>query len=277
MTGAYRFEVRPGKTTQVEVQSRLYPRRNIDKLGVAPLTSMFLFGESPQGKRFDDFRPEVHDSDGLMINNGAGEWLWRPLVNPKELMISGFQDEDPKGFGLMQRDRTFNNYQDNESRFERRPSYWIEPLGKWGKGSVELVELPTREEIHDNIVAYWVPGGERRGRQAGPILLSAECVLDVRHLAPGRQGDCYPSRQCRRGHVRGVGSHTSRGHRFRRRRSRGPVVSPTRQGRGQGERRRCGHGHCGTASWHRCLACRLPADAQGQRHSGYALLSHALR
>jgi glucans biosynthesis protein len=159
ITGAYRFEVRPGRTTQVEVQSRLYPRRNIDKLGIAPLTSMFLFGESPQGKRFDDFRPEVHDSDGLMINNGAGEWLWRPLVNPKELMISGFQDENPQGFGLVQRDRDFRNYQDNESRFERRPSYWIQPLGKWGKGSVELVELPTREEIHDNIVAYWVPAG----------------------------------------------------------------------------------------------------------------------
>jgi glucans biosynthesis protein len=157
VAGAYRFELRPGTNTQMEVQSRLYPRRNIDKLGIAPLTSMYLYGENPSGRRFDDFRPEVHDSDGLMVWNGAGEWLWRPLVNPKDLMITSFVDDSPRGFGLAQRDRDFRNYQDNESRFERRPSYWIQPLGKWGKGIVELVELPTKEEIHDNIVAYWVP------------------------------------------------------------------------------------------------------------------------
>lgn len=157
VAGAYRFEIRPGNKTQVEVQSRLYPRRKLEKVGIAPLTSMFLFGENPSGKRFDDFRPEVHDSDGLMVQNGAGEWLWRPLVNPREPLISQFVDENPRGFGLLQRDRDFRNFQDNESRFERRPSYWIEPLGKWGKGSVELVELPSKEEIHDNIVAYWVP------------------------------------------------------------------------------------------------------------------------
>jgi len=156
-SGSYRFEIRPGSVTQVEVQSHLYPRRTLQKVGIAPLTSMFLYGENPSGKRFDDFRPEVHDSDGLMVHNGAGEWLWRPLVNPKEILITSFSDENPLGFGLAQRDRDFRNYQDNESRFERRPSYWIAPLGKWGKGSVELVELPTKEEIHDNIVAYWVP------------------------------------------------------------------------------------------------------------------------
>ncbi len=158
ITGAYRFDVRPGTITQVEVTDRLYPRRRIEKLGVAPLTSMFLYGENSSSNRFDDFRPEVHDSDGLTVNNGAGEWLWRPLVNPRDTpLITSFVDENPKGFGLAQRDREFRNFQDNESRFERRPSYWIEPLGNWGKGSVELVELPTREEIHDNIVTYWVP------------------------------------------------------------------------------------------------------------------------
>jgi glucans biosynthesis protein len=141
----------------VEVQAHLFPRRAIQKLGIAPLTSMFLYSENPAGRKFDDFRPEVHDSDGLMVQNGAGEWLWRPLVNPKEPIITNFVDENPRGFGLAQRDRDFRNYQDNESRFERRPSYWVTPLGKWGKGSVELVELPTKEEIHDNIVAYWVP------------------------------------------------------------------------------------------------------------------------
>ncbi|HEV7715761.1 MAG TPA: glucan biosynthesis protein [Steroidobacteraceae bacterium] len=160
VTGAYRFDLRPGSVTQVEVSSKLYPRRVIDKLGIAPLTSMFLFGENPSGRRFDDFRPEVHDSDGLLINNGAGEWLWRPLVNPsRDVLMTSFMDDSPHGFGLVQRDRDFRNYQDNESRFERRPSYWIEPLGRWGKGRVELVELPSREEIHDNIVAYWVPAG----------------------------------------------------------------------------------------------------------------------
>jgi glucans biosynthesis protein len=159
ITGAYRFDVRPGTVTQVEVTSRLYPRRAIEKLGVAPLTSMFLYGEDGAGRRFDDFRPEVHDSDGLMVQNGAGEWLWRPLVNPKDIQVASFVDDSPHGFGLVQRDRDFRSYQDNESRFERRPSYWVEPLGRWGQGSVELVELPSREEIHDNIVAYWVPAG----------------------------------------------------------------------------------------------------------------------
>ncbi|MEP7246720.1 MAG: glucan biosynthesis protein [Gammaproteobacteria bacterium] len=158
ITGAYRFDVRPGTVTQVEVTSKLYPRRVIEKLGVAPLTSMFLYGEN-SAKKFDDFRPEVHDSDGLMIQNGAGEWLWRPLTNPHDLQIARFMDDSPHGFGVIQRDRNFQSFQDNESHFERRPSYWIEPLGKWGKGSVELVELPTKEEIHDNIVAYWVPAG----------------------------------------------------------------------------------------------------------------------
>jgi periplasmic glucans biosynthesis protein len=161
VTGAYKFDVHPGTITQVEVSSRLYARRAIEKLGIAPLTSMYLYGENASARRFDDFRPEVHDSDGLIVNNGAGEWLWRPLTNPKDSpLISSFVDENPKGFGLAQRDRDFRNYQDNESRFERRASYWIEPLGHWGKGNVELVELPTREEIHDNIVTYWVPAAK---------------------------------------------------------------------------------------------------------------------
>lgn len=165
ITGAYQFDVEPGTITQVKVTSKLYPRNTIEKLGVAPLTSMFLYGENPSGKRFDDFRPEVHDSDGLMIQNGGGEWLWRPLVNPEKLLVTRFMDDSPRAFGLVQRDRDFRDYQDNESHFERRPSYWVEPIGRWGKGSVELVELPTREEIHDNIVAYWVPAGRAEARK----------------------------------------------------------------------------------------------------------------
>lgn len=157
LSGAYRFDIRPGAATQVEVTSELYPRVAIDKLGVAPLTSMFLYGEDSSGRRFDDFRPEVHDSDGLMMEAGTGEWIWRPLANPRELRISRFMDDRPRGFGLIQRDRDFAHYQDNESKYQSRPSYWIQPLADWNEGGVELVEIPTDEEIHDNIVSYWVP------------------------------------------------------------------------------------------------------------------------
>jgi periplasmic glucans biosynthesis protein len=157
IAGAYQFEVRPGTTTQVQVSAELYPRRQIAKLGIAPLTSMYLYGENSGAHRFDDYRPEVHDSDGLMMEMGTGEWLWRPLVNPKELRVNRFMDEHPRGFALVQRDRDFTHYQDNEARYERRPSYRVEPQGDWGKGGVELVEIPSDEEIHDNIVAFWVP------------------------------------------------------------------------------------------------------------------------
>ena len=157
LAGAYRFELRPGATTDVEVTETLYPRKDVEKLGIAPLTSMFLYGEEQHRRQWDDYRPEVHDSDGLLMNNGNGEWLWRPLANPKSLRISSFSDEHPRGFGLAQRDRDFSHYQDEESRYQRRPSYWIAPLGDWGRGNIELVEIPTDEEIHDNIVSYWVP------------------------------------------------------------------------------------------------------------------------
>lgn len=155
LTGAYHFEIRPGATTNVEVTATLYARKSIDKLGLAPLTSMFLYGEE-RSRQFDDFRPEVHDSDGLQMQTGGGEWLWRTLSNPRALRVSSFSDEHPRGFGLSQRDRDYNHYQDEEAHYQRRPSYWIAPLGDWGKGAVELVEIPTDEEIHDNIVSYWV-------------------------------------------------------------------------------------------------------------------------
>ena len=165
-TGAYQFTVRPGEQTVVDVRLRLFLRDPaatgeppIGTLGIAPLTSMFLHGENapPGADRPVDFRPEVHDSDGLMVAAGNGEWLWRPLVNPKRVRTSAFSVTNPKGFGLMQRDRAFRSYEDTEARYERRPSAWIEPRGAWGEGRVELVELPTPDETHDNIVAYWVP------------------------------------------------------------------------------------------------------------------------
>lgn len=156
ITGAYRFTIYPGRRTIMDVELTLYPRKQVDHVGLAPLTSMFLF-RSGGHRRFDDFRPAVHDSDGLSIWNGRGEWLWRPLSNPKRLQISAFMDDSPQGFGLEQRNRDFSNFQDLEAHYEKRPTLWIKPKGKWGKGGVELVEIPTNGEIHDNIVAFWKP------------------------------------------------------------------------------------------------------------------------
>jgi glucans biosynthesis protein len=157
VAGAYQFDIQPGAITLVEVHCILYLRRPIAKLGIAPLTSMFLFGADVAGRRFDDYRPEVHDSDGLMAQTGQGQWLWRPLTNPRELRVNRFMDEGPRGFGLIQRERDPRQYGDLESQYEARPSYWVQPLGNWGKGGVEVVEIPSDEEIHDNMVAYWVP------------------------------------------------------------------------------------------------------------------------
>jgi glucans biosynthesis protein len=157
ISGAYQFEVEPGTLSRVHVNAQLYPRRVIQKLGLAPLTSMYLHGDTALGKRFDDYRPQVHDSDGLMIQRGGGEWQWHPLVNPVKLRVNRYMDQKPRGFGLIQRDRDFSHYQDVDSRFDLRPSNWIVPQGDWGKGGVELVEIPSDEEIHDNVAAYWVP------------------------------------------------------------------------------------------------------------------------
>ena len=156
ITGAYGFVVRPGVETVVDVYAVLFPRRDIRKLGLAPLTSMFFHGENTR-RQFDDFRPEAHDSDGLAIHFASGEWLWRPLDNPETLGVSSYEADDPLGWGILQRDRSFSSYQDLETRAERRPSAWIEPVGAWGNGRVELVEIPTRSDTNDNVVAYWVP------------------------------------------------------------------------------------------------------------------------
>jgi glucans biosynthesis protein len=156
VTGAYRFTLRPGAETATEVMARLHLREAGAKVGLAPLTSMFLFGEN-QRATVQDFRPEVHDSDGLSILGGNGEWIWRPLVNPRRLLVTSFAATNPRGFGLEQRDREFASYEDLEARYELRPSLWVEPDGAWGAGRVELVQIPTPDETNDNIVAYWVP------------------------------------------------------------------------------------------------------------------------
>ena len=155
VAGAYRFVLTPGTDTVIQVSARLYPREAIDKIGIAPLNSMYDFGENQP--RVDDYRPEVHDSDGLSIALASGEWIWRPLVNPKRLLVTSFAATNPKGFGLLQRDRSSASYEDPEALYERRPSSWVEPAGHWGAGRVELVQIPTPDETNDNIVAYWVP------------------------------------------------------------------------------------------------------------------------
>jgi periplasmic glucans biosynthesis protein len=158
-TGAYRFVLRPGATTVLDVDSKLFLRKNVAKLGLAPLTSMFFFGGNQRPGR-EDYRPEVHDSDGLSIREAGGGWVWRPLVNPKRLLVTSFALSDPGGFGLMQRGRSFERYQDLEARYDLRPSAWVEPKGSWGPGRVELVQIPVPDETNDNVVAYWVPDGQ---------------------------------------------------------------------------------------------------------------------
>jgi periplasmic glucans biosynthesis protein len=155
-TGAYRFTIRPGDPTVMDVEMTLFPRVELKQAGLAPLTSMFLF--SPHDRvGIDDFRPAVHDSDGLMIWNGRGEWLWRPLTNPETLQVSAFIDNNPRGFGLLQRHRAFVDYQDLEAHYQLRPSLWVEAIGDWGSGVVQLIEIPSKSEANDNMVAYWRP------------------------------------------------------------------------------------------------------------------------
>jgi periplasmic glucans biosynthesis protein len=157
VTGAYHFVVHPGKETVMDVKLTLFLRKPVAKLGIAPMTSMFHHGENSYAKVLDDFRPEIHDSDGLMIATDTGEWIWRPLVNPKTLFVNSFQVNNPVGFGLSQRDLDFDHYQDLESNYENRPSLWIRPVGHWGAGRVELIQIPTDKEVYDNIVAFFVP------------------------------------------------------------------------------------------------------------------------
>ncbi len=184
VTGAYRFHVYPDVDAVVDVGATLFPRKPIDKLGLAPLTSMFFTGEND--RRFhDDFRTELHDSDGLMIHSGTGEWIWRPLRNPRQQAISSFVERNVRGFGLMQRDRVFEHYQDLDLNYELRPSYWIEPQGDWGEGVVELIEIPTTDETNDNIVALWAPKVPLEPGRAFSFGYKLTAMLDSSDLHPG--------------------------------------------------------------------------------------------
>ena len=184
VTGAYQFVVYPGIESVLDVSATLFPRRPIEKLGLAPLTSMFFTGENDR-RFYEDFRSELHDSDGLMIHSGSGEWIWRPLRNPREQAVSYFGDRNVRGFGLMQRDRVFEHYQDLDLAYELRPSYWIEPDGDWGEGHVELIELPTTDETNDNIVALWAPKTPLEPGKEFAFRYKLYAMLDTEDLHPG--------------------------------------------------------------------------------------------
>lgn len=190
VVGAYRFTMRRDDRVTIDVDSLVIPRREITRLGIAPLTSMYWYSETAKPTMVD-WRPEVHDSDGLAMWTGNGERIWRPLNNPPRTSVSSFVDRTPRGFGLMQRDRDFDHYLDGV-RFERRPSLWVEPKGDWGQGTVQLVENPTDDEIHDNIVAFWVP--------ADPVPAGRELAIAYRTLwaadapDPGALARCVATR-----------------------------------------------------------------------------------
>src|SRR5450755_304361 len=168
IAGALRMQVSPGGTLIMNVDSALYPRKPIERLGIAPLTSMFFYGKNDR-RGATDWRPEIHDTDGLSMWTGAGEWIWRPLINPPQLHLNSYFDDNPRGFGLLQRDRNFDHYQDDGVYYDRRPSLWVEPKagpnGGWGKGAVQLVEIPTVDETFDNIVAFWNPSEKPKAGQ----------------------------------------------------------------------------------------------------------------
>jgi glucans biosynthesis protein len=153
---AFRFTIRPGEQTIFDTEAAIYPRLDMAESGIAPLTSMFYF-DAHDRSGIDDYRTAVHDSEGLLMRNGHNEQIWRPLTNPKDLQVSVFSDVNPRGFGLLQRRRAFFDYEDLEARYERRPSLLVEPIGDWGEGSVNLIEIPAQQEIHDNIVSFWRP------------------------------------------------------------------------------------------------------------------------
>ena len=198
--GAYRFQMQRGKGVIMDIETTLFTRAAVSRFGIAPLTSMYWFSETKKDTAAD-WRPEVHDSDGLSMWTGSGERLWRPLNNPPHIIVSAFSDNNPRGFGLCQRDRSFDHYQDGVN-YDRRPTLWVEPLPNaqgegWGKGAIQLCEIPTDDEIHDNIVAMWVP--------EKPVPAGAELTLDYRlyWLAdepfPPKLGRCVATRLGRGG------------------------------------------------------------------------------
>ncbi|MBT2773249.1 glucan biosynthesis protein G [Halomonas sp. ISL-60] len=184
VTGAYRFVLRPGEGTLVDVQSRLYLRRPVEKLGIAPLTSMYLYGpEQPSSTQH--YMPAIHDSNGLLIDDAQNGWLWRPLANPARLMMNRHTTPQLRGYGLMQRGHSFSDYQDIDARYDLRPSAWVEPLNEWGAGSVELIQIPTDNETNDNIVSMWL--ADEPHEPGTPLAFDYRIIFttnESRHLDP---------------------------------------------------------------------------------------------
>lgn len=156
VTGAYRFTLRPGEATIIDTECALFARAAVDNLGLATMSATRLLGPIGE-RRNDDLRPSVGEVTGLQMLTGKGEWVWRPVANRDTLQISTFIDENPRGFGFLQRDRNFDHYQDDDQHFETRPSLWIEPIGDWSAGGVQLIEIPSDSEANDNIIGFWKP------------------------------------------------------------------------------------------------------------------------
>ena len=190
IAGAYKFLMTRGNGVVMDIEQALFLRNDIERFGIAPCTSMYWFSETRKPTAID-WRPEVHDSDGLAIWTGAGERLWRPLNNPAGVIVSSFVDENPRGFGLMQRDRVFDHYDDGVF-YEKRPSLWVEPVGGWGKGAVQLIEIPTDDEIHDNIVAMWVPDAPARAGAEYHLRYKLHWLADEPY--PGPLARCVATR-----------------------------------------------------------------------------------
>jgi glucans biosynthesis protein len=194
VSGAASFTITPGATnapTLMDARVALFARADLPRYGIAPLTSMFWFGKNT-ARKFNDFRPEVHDSDGLLIQTSLGQWLWRPLENDGRLRMCTFGDARPKGFGLLQRDRSFAAYEDIEAQYQRRPSTWVRPTSDWGTGAIKLVEIETENEYMDNIVAFWEPEGGLKTGGSAEFAYQLAWFGDDPHLPP--LGRCVATR-----------------------------------------------------------------------------------
>lgn len=195
IAGAYRFLLYRTSGVVMDIEADLHPRRTVERLGLAPLTSMYWFSETAK-PTMEDWRPEVHDSDGLAMWTGTGERIWRPLNDPPQISISSFVDRNPHGFGLSQRDRNFDHYLDGV-KYEKRPTAWVEPRGEWGSGAVQLVEIPTDDEIHDNICAMWVPDAPHGAGSHIAIAYRLHWLADEPY--PGELARCVATRLGRGG------------------------------------------------------------------------------
>lgn len=181
-SGAFAMVIHPGARTVTDVHAVLFMRNDVELLAMAPLTSMYFAGKLSLPR--DDYRPEIHDSDGLFTINGANEHIWRPLSNPSALAVSSFTETNPKGFGLLQRERDFGAYLDSGANLQARPGLWVEPREDWGDGEVRLVEIPSQAETNDNIVAFWASHAPARKGERKEYNYRLSALDDEAALSP---------------------------------------------------------------------------------------------